>query len=43
MIQKYTFGKPFETEAVVVEFPSEKGLPGVGKYLQKRVFLILIK
>lgn len=38
MIQKYTFGKPFETEAVVVEFPSEKGLPGVGKISAEKGF-----
>ena len=31
MIQKYIFGKPFETEAVVEEFQAEKGLPDIGE------------
>lgn len=31
MIKKYTFGNPFETEAVIEKFPAEKGAPEVGE------------
>jgi len=30
MIQKYKFGKPFETEAVVRDIPCAEGMPKYG-------------
>lgn len=38
MIQKYIFGEPFETEAVVEEIQAEKGLPDIGKICVKDGF-----
>ena len=31
MIRKYVFGKPFETEAVVMEMENSEGMPEFGE------------
>ena len=30
MIQKYTYGTPFETDAIVTSIPASKGTPAYG-------------
>ena len=33
MIQKYTYGTPFETDAIVTSIPTSEGTPAYGKMI----------
>lgn len=43
MVQKYVFGVPFDTEAVLKEFPAEKKMPERGTISQENGFLFSYK
>ena len=43
MIQKYKFGKPFETEAVVRDIPCAEGMPKYGNINLEKDFGLLTK
>ena len=39
MIQKYTYGTPFETDAIVTSIPASEGTPAYGEKSAKLLLL----